>query len=58
MFMKKKVKSTSKLKGRINTAKKIYGTAKWIVGHKDLIIKGVSTAKGFADKKKASSAKV
>jgi len=50
--MKKKTKPKSKLKKRIDTAKKAVSAVKWVVVHKDMIIKGTKTAKGLVDKKR------
>jgi len=53
--MKRKVNSISKLKSKVKTAKKVYGTVMWAVNHKDMIVKGASTAKSFVDKKKKTA---
>ena len=46
-------KPKSKFKKRIALAKKIFKTAKWTAGHKDMIVKGGGIAKKFLNNKKA-----
>ena len=51
MKAKTKVKNKSKLKTKIGTAKKVFNTVKWVIEHKDMVVKGANTAKEFLSKK-------